>query len=302
MRPGVCCIVLGLEEQEPPMKFKKMTFSSFSKKERGVALELLGERILNNMETTFAAIRFCFERNYCYRLSSDLFPLVTYEKAELSLEQLPQYGLILNSFNSIKSYLESHPTRISCHPSEFNVLATENIDALTRTVRELNFYSWFMDQIGCPADYNSPMNVHINNNQGLPGEITERFRRGLEMLDDNCRARLVVENDDKPACWSVKKLVCYLHEQTGCPITFDYLHHRCHPDNLTEEQALRLCYDTWGDYRPLFHYSESRDQDNIRAHADYPSVVPDNYGLDFDLDFEFKMKDKAIFLFESLNR
>ena len=63
---------------------------------------------------------------------------------------------------------------------------------------------------------------------------------------------------------------------------------------LSEKDAFSLCRDTWRGYRPLFHYSESREGKNPRAHADYVKQLPDTYGLDdIDIDFEFKMKDKA---------
>lgn len=297
MRPGICCIVLDIGD--PPIKFQKMTFSSFSKMERDKALNALGSRILNNMRTTLEYMRYCSDRGYCYRLSSDLFPLVTYERAGVSVEDLPQSDSISEVIRDIRDHVSETGIRVSTHPDQFNVLASENEDALKRTVRELNFQSRFMDMIGLPADYDSPINIHVNNNGGEPGEIVKRFKRGLSLLDENCRARLVVENDDKPACWSVNKLSRHLHEETGCPLTFDYLHHECHPDGLDEERALRVCYDSWGAHRPLFHYSESRDESNPRAHADYPDSCPDTYGLDFDLDFEFKMKNKAVELFES---
>jgi len=296
MAYGICCILIG-SDIDAPTKFQKMTYAAFSKMDRQAALEVLGSRILNNINSTFDAIKFCRGKGYCYRLSSDLFPLVTYDKAEMAVCDLPQHGLIENAFLSIREYLAANPVRISTHPDQFNVLATENEESLTRTVRELNFQSWILDQMGCPADYSSPINIHVNNSKGSLNEIAGRFKRGLELLDANCRSRLVVENEDKASGWSVKKLA-QLHGETGCPITFDFLHHKCHPDGMTEEQALRLCHETWGEYKPLFHYSESRDAANPRAHADYPSDSPENYGLDFDLDFEFKMKDRAVALFE----
>lgn len=296
---GVCCIVLGLENQDPPKKFQKMTYSNFIKNSREVSLTILGNRILNNIETTFEAIKFCNSRGYCYRLSSDLFPLITYEKANINLEELPTYELILNKFEEIKLFLGDNNTRISCHPSEFNVLASENEGALNRTIKELNFYSNFMDQIGCAKDYNSPINIHINNNQGDRDQIIDRFLRGFDKLNPNCQSRLVIENDDKLACWSVRKLLDHYHARTNRPITFDFLHHKCHPDGLSENEAIHLCHATWGEFKPLFHLSESKDDKNIRAHSDYPTQVPEDYGLSFDLDFEFKMKEKAIELFEN---
>lgn len=298
MNFGVCCIVLGLEDYTPPVKFNKMTYSNFSKLERKKAVETLGFRILNNIKTTLCAIKFCHSKGYCYRLSSDLFPLITYDKANVKLEDLPCYSEIEKSFDEIKNFLTENKTRISLHPSEYNTLASLNEEAVKKTIKELNFYSRFMDRIGCPASYVSPMNLHINNNKGNPDEIIDRLSNSISQLDENCQKRLVIENDDKTACWSVRKLYENYFTKLNKPITFDFLHHKCHPDGLLEKEAVKICHETWGDTKPLFHFSESKSEKQIRAHADYPTFLPETYGFDFDLDFEFKMKEKAIKLCE----
>jgi UV DNA damage endonuclease len=155
-----------------------------------------------------------------------------------------------------------------------------------------------MDVIGCPADHNSPMNLHVHNNQGTREEIANRFLSNYNKLDPNCRARLTIENDDKLNCWSAKELVEIFHPITNIPICFDYLHNKCHPSYDTEEEAVRACYNTWNGMRPLFHYSESRPGNNPRAHADYACEPFDTYGLDFDVDMELKAKDLAILKYQ----
>ena len=292
---GLCCISLDLQELDEPLKFQTMTYKRFSQLDRSEALSLLGDRILNNMLVTNATIQHCADNGYCYRVSSDLFPLLTYEQANVSLQDLPNFTEISQALDDIAYTIQQTNVRISCHPSEFNVLASSNTDAVNKTIKELNFYSSFLDRIGCPADYNSPMNLHINNRQGSNDEVVDRFIRNYNRLDDNCRNRLVIENDDKLNCWSVKQLIEDFHPKTNIPITFDYLHHACHPDGLSEQEALEQCYMTWGEYRPLFHYSENiPDHPNPRKHADYASKQFNTYGLDFDVDMELKMKDKAI--------
>jgi UV DNA damage endonuclease len=92
----------------------------------------------------------------------------------------------------------------------------------------------------------------------------------------------------------VRELIEHFHPATNIPITFDYLHHKCNPDNMNEQEALESCYLTWQQHRPLFHYSESREGNNPRAHADYADNSFNNYGLEFDVDMELKMKDYAI--------
>lgn len=44
-------------------------------------------------------------------------------------------------------------------------------------------------------------------------------------LSPNCRARLTVENDDRPSMYSVPDLM-YLHKLIGIPIVFDFHHHK----------------------------------------------------------------------------
>lgn len=294
MQFGLCCISLQLQNLENPVKFQTMTYKRFSSLPRDEALSILGERILNNMYVTKDIIEYCAKNNYCYRISSDLFPLITYDEANVDLQDLPNHDDIQDSFDILEETIANTNVRISCHPSEFNVLASNNQKAVEKTITELNFYSSFMDRIGCPADYRSPMNLHVHNKQGNHGDIISRFMGNFSNLDDNCKSRLVIENDDKVNCWSVKELTEIFFPATGIPITFDYLHHTCHPDGLDEEVAIRACYDTWGDYKPLFHYSESRPGNNPRAHSDYATQKFNTYDLDFDLDFELKMKDEAI--------
>ena len=219
MRFGLCCISLDLQELDTPFRFQTMTYKRFNSLDRTKALSILGSRILNNMEVTNATILHCAEHGYCYRISSSIFPLITYRSADITLSDLPQYDDILQEIDNIAYTIQQHNVRISCHPSEFNVLASTNEDAVDRTITELNFYSNFLDMIGCSADYNCPMNLHINNRQGSNDEIVERFVENYNRLSNNCRNRIVIENDDKVSCWSVKQLIKDFYPKTNIPIS-----------------------------------------------------------------------------------
>jgi UV DNA damage endonuclease len=291
MRIGLCCISLKLKEQG--FGHQTMTFKRFNSLPREEALEILGSRIQNNLMVTDKTIQFCAENNYVYRVSSDIFPLITYDEANVDLEDLPNYDAIQDEFDNIAQSVSSTNVRVSAHPSEFNSLSSLNQKVVEKTIAELNFYSSFFDRIGLPADRRSPMNFHVHNNNGTREEISRRFYENFKKLDENCQSRIVIENDDKLNCWSVKELVDIFHPITRIPITFDYLHHKCHPDNLTEQDAINRCWETW-QTTPLFHYSESRPGNNPRAHCDIPTQSINTYGLTFDLDFEVKQKDLAI--------
>lgn len=297
MRLGLCCISLKLKEQG--FSHQTMTYKRFSSLPREEALEILGSRIQNNLMVTDKTIEFCAEHNYVYRVSSDIFPLITYDEANVDLEDLPNYDAIQNEFDNIASTIRRYNVNISAHPSEFNSLSSLSEKVVDKTIVELNFYSSFFDRIGLPADHRSPMNFHIHNNNGSREEIAYRFYENFKKLDDNCQKRICIENDDKLNCWSVKELVEIFHPITNIPITFDYLHHKCHSDGLDEKTAIKMCYDTW-QTKPLFHYSESAPGNNPRKHADYAVQPINTYELDFNLDFEIKQKDLAIAHYQEL--
>lgn len=299
MRYGLCCISISLKEQGH--SFQTMTYKRFSSLPRQEAIEILGNRILNNLEVTNETIKFCAQNNWVYRVSSDLFPLITYDEANVSLEDLPNHDLIQDAFDDIEQTIKNTGVRVSAHPSEYNSLSSLSERVVDKTITELNFYSSFFDRIGLPASTVAPMNLHVHNNNGSREEISNRFLNNFKRLDENCQKRLTIENDDKLNCWSVKQLVNIFNPITNIPICFDYLHHKCHPDGLTEYEAINMCFNTWNT-KPLFHYSESRPGNNPRAHADDPFYTFDNYGLQFDCDMELKNKCIAIKKYEQLCR
>jgi UV DNA damage endonuclease len=302
---GVCCIVLSLEDTDPFCKFRTMTYKRFSSLPREEAVFKLGEIILHNLCVTEKAIEYCGIGGYNYRLSSNIFPLVTYDKANITFAEFPNLAYIQDKLIDIQVMREKYNVRLSSHPDQFNVLASDNEDAVTRTIRELDFHGWVMSRIGCPHSYEAPINIHVNRSAQSDyarKRVRDLFYTNFEKLSSDVKSRLVLENDDKSAGWTVQQLYDHF-DQPEIPITFDYLHHKCHPGTgyfSQEAQAFLLAHDSWRTkpHIPLFHYSESIPGDkNPRKHADYASALPDTYGQQVDLDFEFKMKEKS---FQSL--
>jgi UV DNA damage endonuclease len=216
--------------------------------------------------------------------------LLTYDVADISLQDYPDYIDIQAALVDCQWLIKDKGIRISCHPDQFNVLASEGKHNVVKTIKELNHHGWLMDQLGAYRDYRSPINIHVNNTKGDPADIAARFMSNLVKCDESVRSRLVVENEDK-GIWTPSLLA----EHFNLPITYDNLHHKCLPDDLTQHQAYELCYGTWP-CKPLFHYSESHpDKPNPRSHADMPTAMPyNNYDKPVDYDVELKHKDFAI--------
>lgn len=291
VRLGLCCLHLGL--QEKGHKFQTMTYKRFTELGRTTALPILADRYLNNLKVLQQILLDCAKNNWVYRANTDIFPLLTYAEAALRWEDIPNVKILERYFDECAKIVVDNNLRISCHPDQFNVLASSNDAAVERTIVELNHHAWVMDRLGAQTNYDSPINIHINACKGDVDELTTRFKTNFDRLADNAKKRLVVENEDK-GIWNVSNMLKF-HDATKIPITFDFLHHTCNNDGMTEQEAFGLCVLTWHGHKPLFHYCESQpNQPNRRKHADYPTAVPNTYETDVDLDYEFKMKDMAI--------
>ena len=290
---NLCCISNELKEQG--YKFQTMTWKRFNQlcDEHGVeyALDQLGQRWLNNVEVTRLCIEHCADNGWGYRVSSSLFPCLTHPDFNYNVTDVPQYAQIMEEFRDIVYYNETWQVRLSTHPDQFNVLASENQSSVDKTIAELNHHGWVMDMLGCQRNYYNPINIHVNCTKGELSDIAARFMSNLNKCDQSVTSRLVVENEDK-GCWNVDNLINHFYKDNFIPITFDNLHFKCNPSQFDEAQAMALCAATWN-VKPLFHYSESHpDKTNPRSHADMPTDYP--FSNDFDWDIELKSKDAAI--------
>tara|TARA_Y100000361_G_scaffold19965_1_gene15589 strand:+ start:156 stop:1049 length:894 start_codon:yes stop_codon:yes gene_type:complete len=295
---SLCCISNSLANDGH--KFQTMTWHRFSQLDRDEAVATVSARTLNNIRVTYKILTQCAANGWAYRVSSNLFPLLTYNVANLKLADYPDYIDIMAALADCASVVRDKGVRISCHPDQFNVLASMGKPQVDKSIKELNHHGWLMDQLGGWRDYRTPINIHVNNTKGEPSEIAARFMSNLAKCDESVRSRLVVENEDK-GIWTPK----LLSEHFDLPITYDNLHHKCLPDGLSHSQAFSLCYKSWmrgGYFKPLFHYSESHpDKTNPRSHADMPSERPyETFSMPVDYDIELKSKDAAIEAFASL--
>lgn len=285
---SLCCIA---ESLKPDYQFQTMTWKRFGQLGGGQdAFRELSSRWLNNIKVTQKTIGYCAENGWNYRVSSSLFPLLNHPDFPYSIEDAPDFVEIMGVFNDIAD--SNRSVRLSMHPDQFVVLASDNEKTYRNAVKDLEHHGWIMDMLGCERSYQNPINVHINTSKGELGDIARRFTERLGELSDSVQSRLVVENDDKGP-WTVRNLL----DHFDIPVTFDTLHHQCSWSDGSPEE----CIDTWGEYKPLFHYSESHpDKPNPRCHADMPTECPPNLPVDWDL--ELKAKCLAIRRLEEISR
>ena len=299
MKKSLCCISLKLQEQG--IKASTMTKTRFLALERTNAERIVADRTLNNVYVTRKTLEFCGQRGWNYRISSGMMPLETLPEANLLLENAYNFSKIKQEFALCADIIKKYNIRCSTHPDQFVVPASATPSVVTKSIEELNAHGKMMDYFGLPQSYQAPINIHMNCYKGNVKDIASRFIDVYKDLPINVKSRLVLENEDKPNSWKVEELYDLIYSNTGIPITYDNLHHRCNPSKYGAKDAMKLAMSTWGDYRPLFHFSDNDiNNSNPRAHGDYVRNVPDEYlnSYSVDYEFEFKAKDYAIEKFE----
>jgi UV DNA damage endonuclease len=182
------------------------------------------------------------------------------------------------------------------------VLVSPREHVVENTISDLTKHGEVFDMLGLSRTPYNKINIHCNGVYGDKIAAMDRFCKNFKRLPESVQTRLTVENDDKASMYSVKDLM-YIHERIGIPIVFDYHHHKFCTGDLSEKEALKLAVSTWGNIKPVVHYSESKalhernDKLKPQAHSDYIKEIPNTYGIDVDIMVEAKTKELSIIPF-----
>ena len=296
MNLGYACINMTLGKHNPKITTNRsMIKKTF--KEKGISYA--SELGIQNSRDLVEIIKWNNKNGInFFRLTSDLFPWAS----EYNLTELPHYNLIKNILGDVGALANKYGQRITSHPGPFNVLVSPKQHVVENTINDLTMHGEVFDMLGLSRTPYNKINIHCNGVYGDKIAAMDRFCKNFEKLPESVQTRLTVENDDKASMYSVSDLI-YIHERIGIPIVFDYHHHKFCTGDLSEEEALKLAVTTWGEIKPVVHYSESKalhennDELKPQAHSDYIKEIPNTYGLDLDVMVEAKAKELSILPF-----
>ncbi len=297
---GYACINETLGSQKPRITTNRsMIKRTF--KERGV--EYASELSLQNCRDLIEIIKWNHQNGInFFRITSGLFPWYS----EYKLSDMPHANRIKTLLEGAGNLATKYGQRITTHPGPFNVLPSPNDRVVQNTIDELTDHAEVFDLMGLSQTPYNKINIHCNGVYGDKITAMDRFCKNFDRLPQSAQNRLTVENDDKASMYSVTDLM-YIHERIGIPIVFDYHHHKFCTGGLTEEEALKLAVSTWGDIKPVVHYSESKslheENDKIKpqAHSDYISEYINTYGLDVDIMIEAKKKELTLAQYKNVH-
>src|SRR5690242_4974338 len=144
-----------------------------------------------------------------YRMASALAPYATHpdlpqfhRQVDACAEQLARVGARARELD----------IRLSFHPGQYVVLNSERDDVRALAARELDTLAALLDGLGCGPE--AVVVLHVGGAAGGHRAALDRFERGLELVGEAGRRRLVVENDDR--AFSLAD-VLDLHRRSGLP-------------------------------------------------------------------------------------
>ena len=289
---GYCCINLTLDKSEGIKIGRSMIKRTFAAK----GIKYASELAELNLRDMLKIIQWNHDNGITmYRMSSSMFPW----NSEYDISELPNYKTICSLLKQAGDMAKEYGQRLTFHPGPFNILASPKESVVASAIHELTQHGKVFDLMGLPRTHYAAMNIHVGGTYGDKASAIARFAENYKRLPECVTTRLVLENDDKPSQYSVSDLY-EIYKLCGTPITFDFFHHKCYEDIMSEEDALKLAAKTWPKgVRQLCHYSSSKKLNEdasviLRAHADYLYEYIETYGMDLDIEIEAKAKELAL--------
>ena len=186
------------------------------------------------------------------RISSDLLPAYTHDDWMWFYFEPGTVRELEARFAKIGAAAREHDVRLSFHPGQFCVLASENPQVVENSILEFEYHCDLIRYMGYGKQFQDfKCNVHIGGKQGPAG-----IRAAMRKLSPEARNTLTIENAE--FTWGLQHS---LELVDTCALVLDIHHHWIHTGEYIEPTDTRFkqVMDSWRGVRPVIHYSVSRE-------------------------------------------
>lgn len=308
----------------PELNTRTTTVAWLKRQSVQEAEDKLWELMCHNIESTRKLVNKVggLEENLrMVRISSDLLPMYTHDDFRYFWRRPDVIQYLEQHFSPIGDSARASNTRLSMHPGQFTVLASDNANIVNKSIEEFEYHADMARWMGYGQKFQDfKINVHISGRQGAEG-----IRLAYKRLSPEARNTITIENEEVThgldTCLSVSDIV---------PVVLDVHHHWVREGEYIAPSSplVKRVIDSWRGVRPTCHYSVSREdvltghstvvlpdyqqllgsgkrKAHLRAHSDYywNQAVNDwakGFAHDFDIMCESKAKNLASFKFAKL--
>ena len=295
------------------------TISWLNRQSRDVAEQKLWDLMVGNIEATRKLVERVSTLDphlRMVRISSDLLPAYTHDTYRDYWRKPDVVSYCETAFKRVGDIARSNNVRLSFHPGQFTVLASDNPGIVERSIEEFEYHADMAKWMGYGRSFQDfKINVHISGRAGPEG-----IRNAYKRLTPEARNCITIENEENSwgldDCLSISDII---------PIVLDVHHHWIREGEYIkpDEDRVKKVVDSWRGLRPTMHYSVSREdilvghcgstapnhaqllldgykKQKLRAHSDfYWNTATNEWALSFlnthDIMCESKGKNLASF-------
>jgi len=264
----------GISKDDDCKKFNTgaTTISWLNRQTREVAEQKLWDLMVGNIEATRKLVEHVGTLDPALRMvriSSDLLPAYTHADFADYWREPSVISYCEANFKRVGDIARDRGVRLSMHPGQFTVLASDNPGIVDRSIEEFEYHADMAKWMGYGRTFQDfKINVHISGRQGPEG-----IRRAYSRLSPEARNCITIENEEMSHglsdCLSISDVV---------PIVLDIHHHWIREGEYiqADDDRVKMVIDSWRGMRPTCHYSVSRE-DVLVGHTN--NVAPDHASL-----------------------
>lgn len=276
-RVGFCCKWIDTPEQINGFKpddvarswnTRVTTITWLNRQTREVAEERLWDLMVHNINSIkllITKVGALDESRRMVRLGSDILPAYTEPSWSYFWRRPDVQAYCQTHFGSVGELGRLLDVRLSFHPGQFCVLASDTPRIVERSIEEFEYHADMIRWMGYGQRFQDfKCNVHIAGKLGAEGILAV-----LPRLSTEARNSITIENDEMR--WGVDES---LKLKDHVALVLDIHHHWIRTGEYLDpdSDAVRYIIDSWRGVRPAMHYSVSRE-DYIPDHD--PDVRPD---------------------------
>ena len=170
-------------------------------------------------------------------------------------------------FAPVGEAARKNDVKISFHPGQFCVLASETPDIVERSILEFEYHCDMARWMGYGKTWHDgcKINVHISGRQGPEGII-----KALPKLSPEARNLITIENSEMG--WGLDDS---LKLDKHVALVLDIHHHWIRDEEYIQptDDRVKRVIDSWRGIRPTLHYSYCRDEALLPAFKDQPELM-----------------------------
>ena len=271
--------VNGIKSTDPAKELNTgtTTVAWLNRQTREVAEQRLWDLMVQNIQSIHKLVErvgTLDESLRMVRLSSDILPVYTERNWSYFWHKHDVRNFCATAFSKVGDVARSRGVRLSFHPGQFTVLASDNPTIVDRSIEEFEYHADMIRWMGYGKQFQDfKCNVHIAGRLGPQG-IRDAYKR----LSPEARNTITIENEEMKhgldTCLELYDLV---------PIVLDIHHHFIREGEYIQlaDRRTQKVIESWRGLRPTMHYSLSREDYLVDHSSDqapnYPQLLESGY-------------------------